>query len=255
MKALWNAVSVLAIANLLAIGGVVFWLMGSGRLDKERMTRLREMLSGTVAAEQAVAAAAAKEAEAQAQEAAVAERESRAPLSASEQLHVRLDLSEVDHQRIERIRQETRDLTITVARDQQRLAEERAAFEAEREAFDAMRAQLAEVEGQAQFRKAVSTLQGLKPDEAVAILMEILRLPAGVGGTLGSNAGGVVDFESGGAEQVVSYLNAMQERSRNKVMAAIAGNDPALAADLLERLRTRGLSTASALAPRSTSSP
>jgi hypothetical protein len=243
MKALWTALCVLAIANLLAIAGVAAWLFGTGRLDKERMTQLREVLSTTVQAERALIDAAAAQAEIDAQAAAQTERESAAPLSAAEQLHVRLDLSEVDHQRIERLRQETRDLTVTVARDQLRLAEERRVFEAERDAFEAMRAQLAEVEGSAQFRRAVGTLQGLKADEAVAILMQILQRPAGRGanGETASASDQPIPAFAGGAEQVVSYLNALQERSRNKIMSDITSVDPALAADLLERLRTRGL--------------
>lgn len=243
MRALWTGLCVLAIANLLAIGGVVTWLFVTGRLDKDRMTRLREVLGQTVEQERSLLDAAAAEMEAATQAAALAERELQAPLSAAEQLHVRLDLSEVDHQRIERLRQETRDLTVTVDRDQQRLAEERRQFEAEREAFDRMRAQLATVEGSAQFRKAVGTLQGLKPDEAVAILMQILQRPGDQAGSVVPSS--VPDQEvpafEGGPDQVVAYLNALQERSRNKIMSAFTTADPALAADLLERLRTRGL--------------
>lgn len=249
MRAIWNGLCILALANLLAIGGIIAWLFVSGRLDKDRMTKLREVLSVTVADETARLEEASAQVEQEAQQAQLAARELEAPLSAAEQLHVRLDLSEVDHQRIERLRQETADLTVAVNRDQQRLAEERRAFDAEKAAFDAMRAELASVEGSAQFRKAVGTLQGLKPDEAVAILMEILRMTAGggaiavegdAGGSGGESATDEIPVMAGGPEQVVAYLNALQERARNKIMAEITASDPALAADLLERLRTRG---------------
>jgi hypothetical protein len=248
MRTLWTILSVLAIANLMAIAGVVGWLLATGRLDKERVTRLREVLSEPVQAERARLEAAAAQASQAEAEAAQAAREMAAPLSAAEQLQVRLDLSEVDHQRIERLRQETRDLTVTVSRNQERLAEERRGFEAERDAFDAMRAQLAQVEGSSQFRRAVATLQGLKPDEAVAILRALID-QGGAGGAPGDTLGGAVGTPGGesvpafggGIEQVVSYLNALQERSRNKILAEFIATDPALAADLLERLRTRGL--------------
>lgn len=249
MRSLWTALCVIAIANLLAIAGLAAWLFGTGRLDKPRLTRLREVLSETVGAEAARLSAAAAQVETDAQAAATAERELQAPLSAAEQLHVRLDLSEVDHQRIERLRRETQDLTVAVDRDQARLAEERRQFDAEREAFSRMRAELAQVEGSAQFRRAVATLQGLKPTEAVAILMEILRRPGEDGSEVGES-GASIPVMAGGPEQVVSYLNALQERSRNKIMSAITANDPALAADLLERLRTRGqIARAPELAP------
>ncbi len=249
MRSLWNGLCILALANLLAIGGIAAWLLGTGRLDKARMTRLREVLSVTVADETAQIEEASAQVEQATQQAELAARELEAPLSAAEQLHVRLDLSEVDHQRIERLRQETADLTVAVDRDQQRLAEERREFAAEKDAFDRMRAELAAVEGSAQFRKAVGTLQGLKPQDAVAILMEILRIPGGtaesiavVGGSTSGGAGRTagIPVMTGGPEPVVAYLNALQERARNKIMAEITANDPALAADLLERLRTRG---------------
>lgn len=251
MRSLWNGLCILALANLLAIGGIAAWLVGTGRLDKTRMTKLREVLAVTVADETTRIEEASAQAEQQTQQAALAARELEAPLSAAEQLHVRLDLSEVDHQRIERLRQETADLTVAVNRDQQRLAEERRAFAAEKEAFDRMRAELAAVEGSAQFRKAVGTLQGLEAEDAVAILMAILRMPGGTGeaiqiagaagqdGSTAERAEGI-PVMTGGPEQVVAYLNALQERARNKIMAEITANDPALAADLLERLRTRG---------------
>jgi len=83
----------------------------------------------------------------------------------------------------------------------------------------------------------------------VAIWMEILRIPGGtaesiavVGGSTSGGAGRTagIPVMTGGPEPVVAYLNALQERARNKIMAEITANDPALAADLLERLRTRG---------------
>lgn len=241
MRTIWTVVSVLAIANLLALGGVAAWLLGSDRLDRERLGRLREMVAEPVREERTRLERVAADAQAAARQAEIARREAEAPLSAAEQLHVRLDLSEVDHQRLERLRRETRDLTVAVERDQQRLAAERRTFEAEREAFEQMRSRLAEMEGSAQFRKAVGTLQGLRPADAVAILIEILGRSGGGVVRSGADGGEGIPVLHGGPDQVVAYLNAMQERTRNRIMGEIASADPALAADLLERLRTRGL--------------
>ena len=246
MKTIWNIVSVLALANVLAVAGVVGWLSGSGRLDAQRLRDLRELLAEPAAEERA-----REEQEAAAAEAAIAAqeqaaRDNEAPLSAAEQLHVRLDLSEVDHQQMERLRVETSDLKETIELGQARLAQERAEFQAQRDAFEQMRADLERVEGSAQFRKAVGTLAGLRPDEAVAILLEILRRPGGDGavpadGGAGADPDRAIPIMLGGAEQVVAYVDAMPERSRNRIMSSLAESDPVLAADLLERLRTRGL--------------
>ncbi|MCB9840367.1 MAG: hypothetical protein H6809_01780 [Phycisphaeraceae bacterium] len=246
MKTIWNIISVLALANVLAVAGVVGWLSGSGRLDAQRLRDLRELFAEPADQERAREAEEAASAEAARAEEEAAAHEAEAPLSAAEQLHVRLDLSEVDHQQIERLRLETRDLKDTIEAGQARLAQQREAFEAERTAFERMRSELEAVEGSAQFRKAVGTLAGLRADDAVSILLEILRRPTG-NGAIPIDPGesdapdGSIPIMLGGADQVVAYLDAMPERSRNRIMSSLAGSDPVLAADLLERLRTRGL--------------
>jgi hypothetical protein len=80
---------------------------------------------------------------------------------------------------------------------------------------------VAQTEGNAQFRKALATLEGLKPDKVKLTLQQLL--------------------DQGEADQVVAYLNAMQERTRTKVLDEFIKSDPKVATDLLERLRTRGL--------------
>ena len=47
MRNLWTIASVLAIANLFAIGSFVGWLGASGRLDRERFDDLKRMLAET----------------------------------------------------------------------------------------------------------------------------------------------------------------------------------------------------------------
>ena len=73
----------------------------------------------------------------------------------------------------------------------------------------------------AQFKKALSTLEGLKPDKAKLALQQLL--------------------DKKEVDQVVSYLNAMQERNRTRIIDEFIKSDPGTATDLLERLRTRGL--------------
>ena len=43
MKTIWTALSVLAVANLLALGALAFWLHNSDRLD---MARIRDWYRG-----------------------------------------------------------------------------------------------------------------------------------------------------------------------------------------------------------------
>ena len=53
MKALITGLIVIAVANLLAIGGFVGWLVQSDRLDMERVRELRQKVSVTLTQERA----------------------------------------------------------------------------------------------------------------------------------------------------------------------------------------------------------
>lgn len=229
MRTIWNVVSVMAVANLLALAGYFGWLAGSGRLDRERMERLREILAEPVAAEKA-----RLDDEARQRDAAVeAEREARKsetiPVRASDRLELKLELSEIDRQRILASRREVDDLKRGLVREREILDAEREGFRAEVEAFEATRARLAEIEGSAQFKKSVATLNDLAPKAAVAILMELL------------GPGAPTTLDADGVQRVTAYLNAVKPDVRVGIFAELAKGDAKLAAELLERLRTRGL--------------
>lgn len=221
MKKIWTMIVVLGLANVFALGGFVGWLGSSGRLSVERLRAIREMLTETVAeekaridAELALAAAAAA--------AADDGMPTGLPRTASELVAMRLEATEVDMQRIERLRREVEDLQRKLRRDQTVLDAQSADLQAEREAFLAMRDRLTDIEGGEQFRKSVGVLESLKSADAKAMLDEMLT--------------------EGDREQVVSYLDAMEERSRSRIMTEfVKDGQQALAAELLESLRTRGL--------------
>lgn len=222
MKALWNIASVIAVANIIALAGFAGWLMQSGRLDAERLTEVRKLLQETIAEQDAREKAEQAEAKAAADAAAAAQEPTGPARSASELVAMRLQANDIDLMRIERLRREIEDLQRKLARDQQMLDEKSEEFKAEKDAFEAMRERLREIEGQAQFRKSVLVLETVKSTDAKDMLAELLQ--------------------SGAQEQVVSYLNAMDERARTRVIAEfVKGGQPDLAAQLLESLRLRGL--------------
>ena len=82
-----------------------------------------------------------------------------------------------------------------------------------------MRQRLTSIEAGEQFKKTVTLYEGLSADKAQAIMETLLN--------------------DGKVDQVVSYLNAMQSRAAKKIIEKF--DDPTVAADLLERLRTRGI--------------
>lgn len=111
--------------------------------------------------------------------------------------------------------------------EQAKLVKARKEFEDERQAFETRRAQIAELEGSTQFKKAMGVLEGLEPKAARSVLQEMLTAQTAPG-------------ELDGKTRVVTYLSLMKNDKRQEVMAEFAKGDPALAADLLERIRTHG---------------
>ena len=218
IRSLWTIITVLAIANLIAMGAFAAWLVTSGRLDAERFNGIREVLGETIADEDTRLADVARQEEI-AEMAAEEERRSLiAPLTASDRLRNAEEAGEVDRQRIERLTRDVRDLQRTLDRERETLDARVAAFEKERKAFETMRARIQQIEGKDQFMKAVGHLQAQKPIKARDILQSLM--------------------DTGEMDQAVSYLNAMSARQAAKVIGTF--EDAAVAADLLERLRTRG---------------
>lgn len=249
MKLIWNALCVLALANLLAIGGFVFWLRSSDRLNADRAREVRQMFSETLSARLAREAEAAQK-----QQQAVTEEQEKAkfqkpPLTASEQLVARIEKTEMDHQREELLRRQVDDLKGGLQRQQAAIDRAREELTAERIAFESMRKKIRDFEGSAQFKKTMAVLEGLKPDKGYALLKEIIAQsapgPSGPGEVVaaaGEPAGPVT--AASGMDQAVSYLSSMQDRLRTKLFDQVVQDNPRLAADLLERLRTRGTEVA-----------
>lgn len=219
IKALWTIITTVVLANLLALGGFVGWLASTDRLDMERLESIRELLSETREAREARLEEEALEQERLEQEAEAARRAALPPLTAGDRLLLAEESEEAARQRLERLRREVEDLQRTIRAEAASLDERTEAFEAERRAFNEMRERLEAIEGDEQFQKTVTLLEGLQPARASEMLLELIN--------------------QGDPEQATAYLNAMQSRNASKILAAIP--DPAVAADLLERLRVYGL--------------
>lgn len=222
VRSLWLILAILAIAHVLAIGGFVGWLVATDRLDRDRVEKVRAILAQTITQEKSAEDAAQKarvEAERAATEGALPEHGAR---TAAEMAALKLEVSEVDRQKIAEVKSQIDALRLAMQNERSQLDRERAAFEAERSAFEGMRQRLTEIEGATQFRKAVATLEGMKAEDARTTMAELVQ--------------------RGEKEQVVAYLDAMDERLRTRVLTEfITRGDAPLAAELLERIRTKGL--------------
>jgi flagellar basal body-associated protein FliL len=224
MRLLWTVLSVLAVAHILALLGFIGWLGASDRLDGVRVKEVRALFTETAAQRQAREEQERLAAEAEAAAALEAERARIPPVTAAGTLELKLQQSQADQARLEGIRREVQILQDTLRREREALNEGWAQLKREREDFERARKLVAETEGNTQFKKTLATYENLKPEKAKAALQQLI--------------------EAGNTEQAIAYLNAMQERTRTKLIDEFIKDDPKLATDLLERLRTRGLSAA-----------
>lgn len=244
MRGLWTIISVLALANLLAMGAFIGWLGASGRLSPARIDQVRAVFAPTVAQEQKEQTESEAKAAAEQAEAAEAARVGALPMPADERTGTLEELEAIANMRVARAEGETRRMMDTLALSWEELKRERARFEAERASFEEMRTRLAATEGSEQFAKAVALYESVGPESAQAMLRELISRDGAVPGQ--------------NTEQAVAYLNAMKQRTAAKVIQLFQDEDPALAADLLDRVRGYGMLTRSDGAPTgdaSTQSP
>lgn len=251
MKTILNVIVVLAIANLLAIGGFVGWLNSSDRLNWERAGEIRKLLSKTITDEKTEAQAAAAKAEADKKAAEEAVKAARPPLTAEERLGARIEATKLDEERINRLHREVEDLQRGLAAERAALENEKAAFVAQKKAFEDSVKQTQADLTDAQFQKSLTVMTTLKPAQAATLVQQLIAgtqpsfAPAGGGGGLsanGSPAAGNATQASGqpGMADALRYLNAMDDRPRGKILAEIVKSDPKLATQLLEQIRKRG---------------
>lgn len=219
IKSVWIIASTIALANVLALAGFGAWLGATQRIDLARLERIRAMISEPIPAERARVDAEAEAEALAAAEAAEAARANLPSLTAGEALTVTRELEERHRQIVDRLRREVADLQRALVLEREALDKEWTALRAERTAFEEMRAEIAQLEGAEQFERTVRLYESLRAAQARQMMQELI--------------------DTGEIEQVVAYLNAMQVRSASKILTEF-GNDPPLAADLLERLRTRG---------------
>src|SRR6056297_2871519 len=155
MKSLKRAILILLVLNLLAMLAGVGWLFVSGRFSEERAVELTKLFNEPVSVEQARLDAEAR---------AAAEAEAAKPrelpelaLNSEERNLVRVEMTQVDLARLERMKREVEDLQAILSKERRGIADDRDALEQERAEFEAMRERLMALEGGKQFKKALST--------------------------------------------------------------------------------------------------
>lgn len=220
MKTLVRAIGILATLHLLALLGGVGWLVATGRVDERRINELTAQFRETTAERDA-----REEAEAAEQAAAIEEDDALPgiPLTAEQQIDRKLRSSEADRQTIQRMRRDVADLRRALQIEREQLDQSRAAFLAEKSSFEQARERVMQTEGEEQFQSALQTLRTMRSKQAYTLVNETIEnMPDGM--TIAT-----------------AYLDNLPAKNRAAILGEFEKADPALAAELLERLRTRGV--------------
>lgn len=231
MRAVWIALCSLLVIHVIA--GIAFmgWLRASGRLNRDRVHRVVEIFRPTIAQERADRKLAEKvEAEAKEQAAALARLEEVAdgPTTVADRLATDQQARELSLRKIERLQREIRDLTRNMEFARQQIGAQKADIDRERAAFEAYRQREIALKADDEFQRAVQTYEGLKPKQAKVMFQELIG--------------------RGEMDKVVDYLAAMQLRKSAAVLGEFKADDEvAQAAELVERLRGRGIEPAAAV--------
>lgn len=221
MKAVIVTVCVLAIANLLGIVGFVGWLYGSDRLNRERIDRIRAILSPTLAEDAVAAATEQKKAEEEVKKKEEEAKLAGSPETAASLLARQREAEEAKEATIVRLRQELTQLQAQLAKANELVAADRDAVTQQQKAVAAQREQLRKKKQTEQFKSALASLEAQKPAVARQILQALI--------------------DQGRTTDVIDYIEAMGEETRAKLIGEFAKTDQKLAADLLSAIRARGV--------------
>ena len=219
MNRLWNICAFIALANLVALVGVLLWLMTTGRVDSDRVDRLRSLFAKPVAVE-LVEAEAEQEAQ-QLQLEQSLEEGSLVALPASSRWPIdsltKIRMKEQMMQR--RFSDELKRDAQEVLMAEQRLKAERDAFEREKAEYLRLQEQAEQQRNATDFKQAVKDLESMPSKTAKNLIVEICATgPEGV-------------------DLALRWMKSMRQGSRASIIASMKSEEELkLASSLLQSL-------------------
>ncbi len=225
MKTIWTIITILLLINALLLGVGVGWLSNSGRLNQERIDRIRDMLTLTIEQEEKQAQLALEleeQTRQQAMDIARLESVSDGPVTLADRLQTELQGDELAAQRVERMKRDIADLRRQLRLSQELLAKKHQEMQSQQQVFDDAVQRQTKLQEDKDFQQTVRMYEQLKAKQTKQMFQELVG--------------------QGKARQVVDYLAAMQLRKAAAVLKEFKSPDEvAQATDLLQRLRERGI--------------
>ena len=230
MNRLWNICAFIALANLVALVGVLLWLMTTGRVDSDRVDRLRSLFAKPVAVE-LVEAEAEQEAQQLQLEQSLEEgslvalpASSRWPIDSLTKIRMK---EQMMHRRFsDELKRDAQEVLMA----EQRLKAERDAFEREKAEYLRLQEQAEQQRNATDFKQAVKDLESVSSKTAKNLIVQICATgPEGV-------------------DRVLRWMKSMRQGSRASIIASMKSEEELkLASSLLQSLAVPPASSASAL--------
>jgi hypothetical protein len=210
------------VVNLLALALFTAWLWQSGRLNRQRIDSVRDMLAHTIAEDVAEMEAAAAESKRDHAEAAENARRANPPLPSAAQVNEISVMNTREYLTLRRLEDEKNMLVEQLRLQSQRMQEELAAFESQRAQWEQATRADRDRQADEQFQKTVKLYESLPAKQSKAMLVELVDRNA--------------------TPQAIAYLDAMDPRAAAKILRELkTDTENKLATELLENLRTFGL--------------
>lgn len=221
IKSLWNLITGICVANMVAIVTILLWLAATDRVTPERVKTVSATFAPTVAAQAALDAERQRaEADLQAQ----LEAEGRTgdfPLDTETVMALWNERDTEARQRYQRELAALGHLREDVDQRRQALETEIESFQQRLNQFEQRERALLDQRESDQFQQAVKLLELSTPETATSMLLALI--------------------EGNDTDQVVAYLDAIKPDIAQPIFDLITQDDAPLAANLLEQVRTFGL--------------
>lgn len=227
MRSLWNVVSFLAIANLLALAFFGTWLWQSDRLSVQRVRQVRELFAQTTAHQRAEDEKRKAEDDAAKQAQLEAKRAANPPSDSAAQLR-EISLISQEHEQVRRRLQDERAMLLAqLQAESARIDAQKVELQQQREQWENAVSADRKRKNDEQFLQTVKQLEQLPPKQGKQMIIELI--------------------EGDQLATAVAYLDSMNARSAGKILKEFKSEpEIKLATKLLERLRTFGLESSKA---------
>jgi flagellar motility protein MotE (MotC chaperone) len=225
VKTIGAVILTIILVHLLAAAGGVAWLGLTNRLSTDRLLKVKDVFALTREDE-------AKKNEEQAkideQQASLQKEKDRmvavadGPTTVTDRLQEDQMKRDIVLSKVQRLQREMEDMNRNLEFAKAQLAKEKKQLDADRLAFEQAKKDMETQRLDADFERVVESYSNIKPKLAKEAFMELIK--------------------QGQMDEVVEYLAAMQLRKSAAILNQFkADNEVPVAAQLLEALRTRGI--------------